>query len=400
MLRKWFTTNRNAKIGSMLLAIGVWSFAVSGATRTDVFPGAIPISLAHVPANLAASLSVSTVQVRISAQAALWRQLSPSSFAATIDLSNLGPGTSEVPVQATSLVPNVQLVDVIPRTVVVQLEPVTTKNLPVQVRTDGTPAAGYFPSDATTDPATVSVRGPESVVNQLSHVTAVVDVNGASTNKDSSATLQVIDDSGHALTSVAITPNTATVHQPLTKLAATKTVGIQVVTTGTPTAGKLVSPKATKPVTVTIAGGQSQVSSITTIATKPIDVSGFTQDTTVKSSLDVPAGITVIDQSSIDVSFSVTNQQSTRSIGANLAYSNLPADRHVVSADPAAPTVVVTGSADVLAKLAGSDVVLTIDLSGAVAGTKQIVLSSAQLTLPPGVTLQQLATTAITLIIQ
>jgi len=330
----------------------------------------------------------------------LWRQLSSSSFTATVDLSNLPSGTAEVPVQAISLVPNVQLVDVVPKTIVVQLEPVTTKTLPVQVQTEGTPSSGFFAGDATSDPATVSVHGPESVVNQLSHVTAVVDVNGASSQRDVSATLQAIDGSGHAVTSVSITPTSATIHQPLTKLAATKTVGIQVITTGTPPDGKLVSPKSTRPITVTIAGGQSQVAGITTIATKPIDVSKLSQDTTIKAILDVPSGITVIDQSPIDVSFVVTDQLSSRSFNAKLVYSNAPAGRQVVTADPAAPTIVVTGTAPVLEKLSGADIVVTIDLAGATVGTIQVPLATAQVSLPAGTTLQQLVTTGVTLTIQ
>ncbi len=396
----FFTTNRSVKIGSLLMALVIWSFAVSGATRTDLFPGTIPITVEHTPNNLAASLNVDTVQVRISAEEAVWRQLKSNSFSATVDLTNLGVGVTEVPVQIAVLVPNVQLVDAIPRTVVVQLEPVSTISLPVTIQSQGTPANGFFPSDATSDPKTVLVTGATSLIARLDRVSAVVDVNGANSDQDASVPVQVLDASGHALTGLTVNPRTVLIHQTLTKLATTKTVGVQVVTSGTPPDGKLIAPAATKPLTVTIAGSQAQVTATANIATKPIDISKITDKQTVKATLDIPNGITVSDSQTVDVTFAVTDQNTVRSIGATINYTNLPSGLHVTNADPAAPTVVVQGPASVLAKLSATDAVLTIDLAGLGAGQHLITLLPGQLTLPGGVTLQQITTTATTVTLQ
>ena len=87
-------------------------------------------------------------------------------------------------------------------------------------------------------------------------------------------------------------------------------------------------------------------------------------------------------------------------MAGTFAFVNLPSDRHVVNADPAAPTVVLSGSASQLAGVSPSNVPVTIDLSGATAGTHQFAISPSQVGLPTGVTLQQLITSQVTLTIQ
>lgn len=391
-----------AKLVSLIIAVGIWSFAVSGATRTDVFPATIPITVEHVPADLAATLSADSVNVRISAEEAVWRQLQSRSFSATVDLSGLTAGITEVPVQVLVLVPNVQLVEVLPRTVVVQLESITSRTTPVQIQTQGVPATGFFPSDASSDPQTVTVRGATSLIDRLDRVSGVIDVSGATSDRDDTVTLQAVDSAGRQLIGLTISPKTVKVHQQLTRLAATKTVGVRVITAGTPIDGKVISPIVTKPLTITIAGSQQQLANITALSTKPIDIAKLSQPATLKASLDVPNGITVTngDAQNIEVTFDVSNQDVVRTIAAPLVFSGLSNDRHVVTADPATATVVVRGPASAIQDLKPGDVSLTLDLSGAVPGDRSVSLVATQVTVPNNVSLQQLITTQITVKIE
>ncbi len=400
VLRNFVVTNPWVKLGSLLVAVGLWAFALSGATRTGLFPGSIPLQLNNVPDQIAATANIDTVRVRIAADQAIWRQLSLSSFVATADLSGRVAGVTEVPVQLQLLIPNVQVVEIQPKTVVIQLEPLVSKAKSIQVRTQGEPAAGFFASEATADPTTVSVRGPGSQIDRLDHVTAVIDVAGANLDRDESVKVQAIDGSGRPIQGLSFSPTKVHVHQPLTKLAATKTVGVRVVTTGVPLVGRIVSPITTVPTTVTVAGSEQRLAGVIALSTVAIDITKITQRTIVHSTLDVPKGLSVTDGTDVDVTFDVSEQDTVRAISARLQFIGLPPERRIVGADPATATVVVRGPAAKLTPLGADDAPMTVDLTGALVGERRIDLTPAQLKLPDGITLQQLVTTAITVRIE
>lgn len=400
MLGNVVTHNRREKLGSLLVALALWAFASSGATRTGIFPANISLQLLNVPDGLAASAEVDAVRVRISAEQLVWRQLRPDSFRATLDLAGRAAGVHDVPVRIDPLVPNVQVIEVLPKSVVVQLEPQAVRSVPVEVRSQGDPAEGFFPSEGTTDPASVTVRGAASELERLHGVVAVVDVSGASDLREATVPVQAIDSAGRPLERVALSPARVLARQRLTKLAATKTVGVRVVTTGSPPAGKLLSPVETKPSSVTIAGSEQRLASFVSLSTLPIDVSKFTQRTTTKVALDVPRGVTVADASEIEVSFDVTDQDAVKSVSARYDYANLPSDRRIASVDPATATVVVRGPAAKLATLTATDVVVVLDLVAASVGERRLDLAATNVRLPDGVALHQLVTTAVTVKIE
>ena len=401
MFRKFFATNQAAKIGSLLVAFGFWIFAsaTSSVNQSGFFPGTIPITINHAPTNSIATLSVDTVRIRISADAAVWRQLKNDSFSASIDLSSQTNGVTNVPVQVQVLAPDVQLLEISPQTVAVQIEAKVEKSATVQIQPQGEPAAGYFAADATSDPTSVSASGPASQMERLDHVAAVIDVTGANSDREGTVEMQAIDASGHVLQNVDISPDKVKVTQHLTRLAATKSVGIQVVTTGTPQQGKIILPISTNPLTVMVAGSAQQLANLTSIPTNPVDISKITSRTTLKGSLNLPQGVTTSDSQDVQIIFDVADSSAAQAVNATLNFVNLPSNLHIVSADPASPQIVVSGAAAKLKSLASGDVSITVDLSGAVAGTRQITLSQAQVKLPDGISFQQFIANTLNLVI-
>ena len=109
-LRNFLGHNQAAKLISFLLAVVLWLFAVSGATRTGLFPGPIGLNIKNVPDHLTATANVDVVRVRLAADPTVWRQLAPASFSASVDLAGQSTGLIELPVQLTISIPNVQVI--------------------------------------------------------------------------------------------------------------------------------------------------------------------------------------------------------------------------------------------------------------------------------------------------
>ncbi len=399
-LRRFFSHNQSTKLGSFVAAVFLWLFAVSGATRTGLFPGSIPLSIEHTPDGLIATANVESVRVRLAADPAVWRQLTPSAITATVDLAGQAPGLNALTVRLAVSVPNVQVVEVIPKTVEVQLEPRATARKVVEVTTRGEPASGLFASEAIVEPAEVTVTGGQSILDRVDRLTAVIDVAGATSDRDETVAVQALDTAGHALSGVGVSPATVRVHQPLTKLAASKTVGIRVVTTGAPPAGKLVTPVTTQPATATLTGSAAQLAGISTLATRPIDLASIAERTTVRASLEVPAGLMLVNAALVDVTFEVSEHDASRALTPKVVFTGLAADRHVTSVEPAAPILVVRGPASVLGQLQGGEGTVTIDLAGRGVGQVTVSLDPALLHLPDAVTLQQLLTQSLVITIQ
>jgi YbbR domain-containing protein len=396
-LRSIVTTDRSAKIGSLAAAVILWLFAISGASRTAIFPGDIVIKLTNVPDKLSTTVSQATVRVRISAEQAIWRQLRSDSFVATIDLTGHPPGVSDSPVRVESLVPSVQVVEVVPSRVTVQLEPLTTRSVAVEVRTEGEPAAGFFASEAMSDPPTVLVHGTASRLDRLARVVTVVDVSNAAEARVVTVPLQVVDVAGHAVDTVTLDPSTVTVTQQLTRLAATKTVGVRVVTKGSAPSGGLVTVTEVIPSTVTVAGSEQRLAGLGSISTQPIDLVTLGDQRAIHVALDPPRGVTVTDATEAVVTLAVTEQEAVKSIAAKLDVVGLSPDRRITAVDPAAPLVTVRGPAAKVANLTGNDVVVTVDLSGSTAGERRFDLQPSQVKVPDGVTIQQLVTPSLLL---
>lgn len=100
--------------------------------------------------------------------------LNPRDLVASLDLSAVEPGERTVQITTSNvsveLPTGVRLESIEPGIVPITLERVLEREVPVKVETTGSLATGLEVYTAVSDPSTVKVRGPESVVRQLEFV--------------------------------------------------------------------------------------------------------------------------------------------------------------------------------------------------------------------------------------
>lgn len=114
-----------------------------------------------------------SVDVRLRGSSALLSRLDPGEVVAVIDLATARPGSRLFHIRAAEVrAPyGVEVTQVIPGTLSINLEKSGRRIVPVMPPTDGEPAPGYVVGRITSDPATVEVVGPESRLKQLSEAT-------------------------------------------------------------------------------------------------------------------------------------------------------------------------------------------------------------------------------------
>ncbi|MCM1184248.1 MAG: CdaR family protein [Roseburia sp.] len=173
----------------------------------------------------------------------------------------------------TSSVENVKL----------SIEDVKRGEQPILTATSGEPAEGYIVSGISPSQNVVRYSGPESLINQIDHAEAVVNVNGYSSDVITSGEIKLYDADDNEIRSSSIKLNISAVNITVTILP-TKEVPLDFVTSDSPASGYVVSREepVSVPETVTIAGRKNVLDGITkiTIADSALSLKDKTEDFT------------------------------------------------------------------------------------------------------------------------
>ena len=130
----------------------------------------VPLEFENIPAALEIVGSPpTTADVRLRGTSSLLSRLEPGEVVAILDLASARPGARLFHLRTDQVrVPfGVEVAQVSPGTVALELERASSRVVPVQPMVDGEPASGYVVSKISVEPANVEIVGPESRVRQV-----------------------------------------------------------------------------------------------------------------------------------------------------------------------------------------------------------------------------------------
>jgi YbbR domain-containing protein len=169
------------KVLAVGLATGLW-LAVVG-ERTVERSLRVPLEFENIPSALEIVGSVpAAVDVRVRGASSALSRLQPGDVVAILDLTGARPGSRLFHLRTDQVrAPfGVEVTQVVPATVPLELERVGRRVVPIVPAIEGTPAPGFVLGAVQVEPPTVEVVGPESRVAQLaSATTEPVVVEGA-----------------------------------------------------------------------------------------------------------------------------------------------------------------------------------------------------------------------------
>jgi YbbR domain-containing protein len=143
----------------------------------------IPLELQNLPPNIeVVDLPIETVDVRVRGPSGTLSRLGQGDLVAVLDLQSARPGPRlfHVTPEQVHAPFGVEVSQVSPPTLALRFETSASRIVPVAPAVVGEVAAGYVVSKVTTEPATVEVVGPQSVISQISEaLTEPVSVEGA-----------------------------------------------------------------------------------------------------------------------------------------------------------------------------------------------------------------------------
>ena len=134
----------------------------------------VPLEFRNIPKSLEiVGNTPDTIDVRVRGSSAVLTRLQPGEIVAVLDVSGARTGSRLFQVRADEVrAPfGVEVTQVVPSTLALELERSARRNVPIKPAVDGQPAPGYVEGTKTVQPPSVEIIGPESRVRQIIEAT-------------------------------------------------------------------------------------------------------------------------------------------------------------------------------------------------------------------------------------
>lgn len=316
--RSQFLQNMGLLLVTAVITLTIWSFVIAQTNPTvrQEFRN-VSLTVGQPAEGLNRVTDVpASVAITVRTTEATFNNLRSDSFQATANINQLGPGEHEVAMSiqmsadTTQVRPqSVQVMTTTPERLTIQLAPIISRTIPINVRVNDpqTLSAAYEMSGSpTTSPAIVTVTGPETQVNQVSQVQAILSVSNATTTVREVRPLRALNEAGQEVADVRLEPAEAQVTLPISRRRDARDVGIRAVTEGSPPEGYWLSSLSVAPASVTLQGEPSVLENLNGfVDTLPVDLREAAGPLSIQVPLNLPSGITAVDNNGVPI-YSVT----------------------------------------------------------------------------------------------
>lgn len=376
---KRFTKTLSILITAIMLAIAVWILAV---TTTDPvekrnYGRAVELEVTGLDPSLTITSEIpEQVTLTLSAPESIWSsELANSNVVrAIVDLSGLESGNYTLPVKLQIDAQPVKVESYSPKEIEVQIEQLYSKDFSITLIQPSTPAVGYEAGTPKLSPAIATVSGPASLVEQVVEIQATLDISQAKEDIDSNLELSALDENGLTIEGVTISPQNVNVTMDINQRGGYRNVSVKVVTSGQIASGYRLTDISSNPLVVTVYSADPELVNNLPgyIETQPLNLTDADADRQVSLPLSVPSSITVVGESTVKVSVSISPIQ------GSITLTSLPVEiigllpEYDVSLSLDRVDVILSGPIPVLDELKSSDVRVLIDLTDYTEGVYQV----------------------------
>jgi YbbR domain-containing protein len=255
------------------------------------------------------------------------------------------------------------------------LEKLTTRTIDVTLRLSGSLPISYEAGEAVLGSPSVTLTGPESLVNAVTQVVANIDLSNVTTSISRTVELRAIDSRGVIVSGVNLSPSQMPVEIPIKQMGGYRNVFVKIVTSGTIARGYYLTGLAANPPNITIYASDPEVAKNMPafIETAPVSLNGAQISFETPAQLNLPDGITVVGDQNVVVQVSITAIESSIQLAAiPVEIINLPAG-FKAEISPAVIDVYISGPLVAIEKITAADVKATLDLSQKSVGTYQLI---------------------------
>ncbi len=376
---RWIANNYRTFFWAFALAAAVWVSSVTSADpdQTRALPAPVHVEIIGQSSNLVFSEPiVEEVEVTLRAPASVWKliEADPQIVRAILDVSGMSAGEHTADPQIQVDARPVQVVSVSPGTFTFNFEPLIRKVLDVDLRILGEAAVGYQAGESNLEPATITVSGAQSQVEEVTRARVSIDLNRIRENFDQFIKVEALDERGLPVSGVSVSPETIHVTLPISQQGGYRDVAIKVTTLGRVASGYRLTDISVSPPVVTIySDDPGLVNSLPgVLETQPLDLQNAQDDIATRLKLSLPAGVSIIGEQTVLVQAGVSPIESSVTLsGQRIEIIGLGNDLNV-QISPTNVDIILSGPLPILDTLTRQSVRVIVDLTGLEAGTYQL----------------------------
>ena len=365
------------KLAAIILATFLYAGLVLSQSA-QVWTGSVPIVPLKLPTSAVLLSNLPSVtSIRYFAPADVAERINSSSFSATVDLSAAQAQTDN-PIVIEKV--TVTATDYDPPSIVVRLDPLVSKTVPIAVD-HGTVPPGLQLREPVLSADQATVSGPESVVRLVTTAEARVVVQPSGIDVDQTVDLVAVDARGEVQSPVDIEPSSVHVKISVGSGLQTKQLPVNPIVTGTPANGFEIDTVTVEPAIVSVEGDADALASLSRLDTQPVSISGAATDITRTVALDIPAGVDPLAEGDVTMKITLRPVAATRTYSAGIVLSGARDDR-TYDLSTASILVTVGGTVEALDALDPRTLAVVVDVDGLGPGSHKV---KPKLTLPADV---------------
>ena len=242
--------------------------------------------------------SLPTVDVTVEGDTETLTKLQLSSLRALVDLSALGPGEHQVPVDVETTRSDLKRLtfSTSPNFLPIRLEQEITRTVPLTVELEGSVPFSFEAGTArlavrNQEIKEVQVRGPQSRVERVTLVRVTANIDRLTANYSSPRPVQAIASDGQPVAGVTAEPGNIDVLVPIVSSAGIKRVPVVPQIVGQPASGFIVTNISVAPQFVRLTGSSGPLDAVQSLATENVDITGAAQTVERTAALRTPLNI-------------------------------------------------------------------------------------------------------------
>ena len=294
--------------------------------------------------------------------------LQAGDFSAVIDLADLPAGNHELPVVVAALNPDVEIIVLEPRQLRVQLEPVISKIVPVEVEVMDSPAFGYDWQDPLAEPSEVEISGPQTQVEQVRSAVAGVFLRNAKSQVESERPLSPRNAQNLEVERVKVEPGSVRIVVPVVQPPGRKEVVVRADVKGAPSPNYRLTGVKVDPPTVVLLGSPDALRELPGyVETTPLLIEGAIREVRERLPLILPENVSTVEDSVL-VTVGVAPLESSLTVTRHPVVQGAGDDvRITVSLQEV--QVIVSGPLPRLELLGPEEVQVVLDVTGLLPGS-------------------------------
>ena len=310
-----------------------------------------------------------SLRVTVSGKRSTINKLSKADIVATVDLTNAAEGTNKLPIDL-KIPENIEIDNQSLNEITVSVEERITKTRDVRVQYLGDHPAGSEPATIKADPDSVRVSGAKSIVEKVSYVKAEVDADEMPDELSSSMSdLTPVTSGGNTVENVSLSSTQCKITSILYK---TRKVKLIVPVRDKSDDGYTRTTSCQD--MITIKGPTADIASVKRIKAEPVDITGIRENMKIDVVPILPEGIYAAEADrdiKLTVKVSKDKSKDEKSKGSQTRSFTYTEDDVELrntgaaqfEAEQESIEVQVTGTAEQLAGIKSSDIILYVDLS-------------------------------------